>query len=56
MTPARWLASLVVLSLGALRGLGGEPSALEAAIAPLVKAHNGKVAVAVKHLTTGEEL
>ena len=36
--------------------LGGEPtsSSLEARILPLAKAHKGKVAVAVKHLGTGE--
>src|SRR5437764_14831714 len=35
--------------------LCGEPSSLEAALAPLAKAHQGKVAIAVKHLGTGEE-
>lgn len=33
--------------------LGGEPS-LEARLAPLAKAHKGKVAIVVKHLGTGE--
>src|SRR3954465_13704552 len=33
--------------------LCGEPS-LEARLAPLAKAHKGKVAIAVKHLGTGE--
>jgi beta-lactamase class A len=32
----------------------GEPSSLEARLAPLAKAHEGKVAIAVKHLGTGE--
>jgi beta-lactamase class A len=34
--------------------LCGEPSSLEARLAPLATAHQGKVAVAVKHLVTGE--
>jgi beta-lactamase class A len=34
--------------------LCGEPSSLEACLAPLAKAHKGKVAIAVKHLCTGE--
>ncbi len=42
---------LVLLAL-----LGGPPATdtLEARLAPLAKAHKGKVAIAVKHLTTGE--
>jgi len=56
MTSARWLVVLIVLATGALRGHAAEPSTgLEEKIAPLAKAHKGKVAVAVKHLTTGEE-
>src|SRR5262245_41949951 len=56
MSSARWLLTLVLLPTCALRGLGGEPSSgLEDRIAPLARAHKGKVAVAVKHLTTGEE-
>jgi beta-lactamase class A len=56
MTSARWLMVLIVLATGALRGHAAEPSTgLEGIIAPLAKAHNGKVAVAVKHLETGEE-
>jgi beta-lactamase class A len=35
-------------------GLCGEPSSLEGRLAPLAKAHKGKVAIAVKHLGTGE--
>jgi beta-lactamase class A len=34
--------------------LGGENSSLESSLAPLAKAHKGKVAIAVKHLITGE--
>ncbi|HJT76272.1 MAG TPA: serine hydrolase [Gemmataceae bacterium] len=33
---------------------GGESSTLEARLAPLAKAHKGKVAIAVKHLGSGE--
>lgn len=56
MSPARWLVALIVLPACALRGAGGEPSPkLEDRIAPLARAHKGKVAVAVKHLGTGEE-
>src|SRR5438067_8723502 len=56
MTSARWLVALTVLATGALRGHAAEPSAgLQERIAPLARAHKGKVAVAVKHLTTGEE-
>src|SRR5438067_11186184 len=35
--------------------LCGEPSSLESKLAPLAQAHQGKVAIAVKHLGTGEE-
>jgi D-alanyl-D-alanine carboxypeptidase (penicillin-binding protein 5/6)/beta-lactamase class A len=45
------LATLLLLSLCSLV-LGGEPS-LEDRLAPLAKAHKGKVAIAVKHLDTG---
>ncbi len=34
--------------------LCGEPSSLEARLAPLAKEHQGKVAIAVRHLETGE--
>jgi beta-lactamase class A len=47
------LALFFVLSLCPLC-LCGEPSSLEARLAPLAKAHKGKVAIAVKHLGTGE--
>jgi beta-lactamase class A len=51
----KWLLVLVFgLSLSALC-LGGENSSgLEAVLAPLAKAHQGKVAIAVKNLNTGE--
>jgi beta-lactamase class A len=35
-------------------GACGEPPSLEQRLAPLAKAHKGKVAIAVKHLGTGE--
>jgi beta-lactamase class A len=54
MQSTRWLAALVVLSLCGVGGSAAEPSSLESRIAPLAKAHNGKVAVAVKNLATGE--
>jgi len=41
----------MLLFVGTLRA---EPPSLEARILPLVQAHKGKVAVAVKHLTTGD--
>ena len=47
------LALCLVVSLCPLC-LCGEPSSLEARLAPLAAAHQGKVAVAVKHLVTGE--
>src|ERR1700687_379718 len=48
------LATLLLLfSLCPLRLCGEEPSSLESRLAPLAKAHKGKVSVAVKHLTTG---
>jgi beta-lactamase class A len=47
------LAVLVVFSLCPLC-LCGEPSSLEGRLAPLAKAHKGKVAIAVKHLGTDE--
>jgi beta-lactamase class A len=37
-------------------GAGAEGSALESRITPLIKAHKGQVAVAVKNLKTGESL
>ena len=32
----------------------GEPSSLDSRLVPLAKAHKGKVAIAVKHLGSGE--
>ncbi len=46
--------ALALLLLAACPALGAEPSSLEARLAPLAKAHKGKVAIAVKHLCTGE--
>src|SRR3989442_962055 len=34
--------------------LGGEKTSLESRLAPLATAHKGQVAIAVKHLDTGE--
>src|SRR5262249_36251023 len=49
------LFGLLVLSSLSPLCLCGEPSSpLEARLAPLAKAHQGKVAIAVKHLGTGE--
>jgi beta-lactamase class A len=47
------LAVLLVLGLGPWCP-AGEISSLEQRLAPLARAHKGKVAIAVKHLTTGE--
>jgi len=49
----RFGLTLLYLFLCALRALCGD-SALESQLAPLAKAHPGKVAIAVKHLGTGE--
>jgi beta-lactamase class A len=51
-----FLLALFVSSSCDLRVLCGEPSSssLESRLAPLAKAHKGKVAIAVKHLGTGE--
>jgi beta-lactamase class A len=46
--------AVIVLSSLCPLCLCGEPSSLEARLAPLAKAHKGKVAIAVKHLRTGE--
>jgi beta-lactamase class A len=46
------LAFLVVFALPS--GLQPEPDSLEARLAPLAKAHKGKVAIAVRDLKTGE--
>src|SRR4051794_10177588 len=45
----------LALLVGLLAPLPAPAADLEARIAPLAKAHKGAVAVAVKHLTTGEE-
>ena len=45
---------LCALAAVALFAAPGSAADLESRIAPLVKEHKGKVAVAVKHLTTGE--
>jgi beta-lactamase class A len=50
----RFGLALIVLSSLCPLCLCGEPSSLEARLAPLAKAHKGKVAIAVKHLCTGE--
>src|SRR5262249_34737902 len=46
----------MVLTAGLLLSWGAEPGAtsLEARLAPLAKAHKGQVAIAVKHLRSGE--
>src|SRR6516162_5253330 len=46
-------ALLIILALAAAGRAEDSPS-LEARLAPLAKAHKGKVAIAVKHLGTGE--
>lgn len=46
----RWLALAFCFSLGSAASADN----LEARLAPLAKAHKGKVAIAVKHLGTGE--
>ncbi len=51
----RWFCSLAVTSLFILPALGGDPSSLEERIAPIAKAHKGKIAVAVKGLRTTDE-
>jgi beta-lactamase class A len=50
---SRVLLTCILFSLCALRALCGELS-LSSRIEPIAKAHKGKVAVAVKHLGTGE--
>jgi beta-lactamase class A len=45
-----WVALVILLIPGLTRA-----DDLESRIAPLIKAHKGKAAVAVRHLTTGEE-
>src|SRR6516162_2470551 len=46
-------ALLIILALAAAGRAEDNPS-LESRLAPLAKAHKGKVAIAVKHLGTGE--
>jgi beta-lactamase class A len=48
------LAALAPLCLLVSCGADPAPTGLEARLAPLAKAHKGKVAIAVKHLETGE--
>ena len=56
MSSARWLLTLVLVPAAVLRGAAADPSPkLEDRLAPLAKAHKGKVAVAVKNLATAEE-
>jgi beta-lactamase class A len=50
----RLLAWTVLLSLCPLCLCGENSSGLESVLAPLAKAHQGKAAIAVKNLTTGE--
>src|SRR5437868_15022822 len=51
---AKSVLSLFLLSSLCPLCLCGENSSLEARLAPLAKAHKGKVAIAVKHLGSGE--
>src|SRR5271166_1892269 len=46
--------SAAVMSLLCAVTFATEPASLETRLAPLAKAHKGKVAIAVKHLCTGE--
>ncbi len=50
------LATLVFVSLAASGALRAQPPTLESEIQPLVAAHKGRVAFAIKDLTTGETL
>lgn len=47
------LALIVVVTLGVVGGVQADDK-LEARLRPLIDAHNGEVAIAVKHLKTGE--
>ncbi len=47
---ARWLALVLLAAWNS----AAQAEGLEARLAPLVKAHKGRVAIAVKHLGTGE--
>jgi len=53
MIKMAWLSLMFVISSCPLC-LCSEPASLEARLAPLAKAHKGKVAIVVKHLITGE--
>jgi D-alanyl-D-alanine carboxypeptidase (penicillin-binding protein 5/6) len=50
------VTTLLLLSLVVSRGVLAQPPTLESEIQPLVAAHKGRVAVAIKDLTTGETL
>ncbi len=50
----QFIVTLFVFSSLCPLCLCGEPASLESVLAPLAKAHQGKVAIAVKHLGTGE--
>jgi len=57
--PGSFRCRFALIALGSVFVLSppcssGEPSSLESRLAPLAKAHKGQVAVAVKHLDTGE--
>src|SRR5258708_6901120 len=53
LTGAAFLLSFLFVPLCVLRAYSAE-TLLESRLAPLAKAHKGKVAIAVKHLGTGE--
>src|SRR5207248_6937344 len=46
--------AICVVRLFCGSAIGGEPLSLEARLAPLAKAHKGQVAIAAKHLGSGE--
>src|SRR4051812_6536227 len=50
----KFLFSIVLVSSLCPLCLCGESASLESKLAPLASAHQGKVAIAVKHLSTGE--
>jgi beta-lactamase class A len=54
--PKRWAwhPVLLLLVFGASVASAGEPAGLEARLKPLAAAHEGKVAIALKHLGSGE--
>ena len=51
---SRLLIALLCISSLCPLGLGGESPSLESKLAPLAKAHKGKVAIAVKHLESSD--